>query len=67
MESRETTEDERTGTSGGAPDEVRPSPRLRSTKGGVGAAAGTTPKKSGRPSRSARPRAAGKKPDHGPG
>jgi hypothetical protein len=41
-------------------------PRLSTTRGGAGVAAGATPKKSYRPSGSARPRPAGKKPDSGP-
>ena len=44
----------------------KPAVRLRTTRGGAGAAAGSTPKKSYRPSGSARPRPAGKKPDSGP-
>jgi hypothetical protein len=43
----------------------KPVPRLQTTRGGAGSAAGSTPKKSYRPSGSARPRPAGKKPDSG--
>jgi hypothetical protein len=43
----------------------RPSPHLRSTRGGSGSAAGSTPKKAYRPSASKRPRPAGKKADSG--
>jgi hypothetical protein len=42
---------------------VRPSPHLRTTKGGAGATAGATPKKTYRPSGSSRSRPAGKKAD----
>ncbi len=44
----------------------KPVPHLRTTRGGAGSAAGATPKKSYRPSGSARPRPAGKKPDSEP-
>jgi hypothetical protein len=44
---------------GGRQDQ--PAPRLRSTRGGAGAAAGATPKKASRPRSVARPRRAGKK------
>jgi hypothetical protein len=39
---------------------------VRTTRGGAGSAAGATPKKAYRPSASARPRPAGKKPDSHP-
>jgi hypothetical protein len=42
------------------------SPRVRSTRGGSGAAAGSTPKKEHRPGVAGRHRPAGKKPDAGP-
>ncbi len=44
----------------------KPKPRLRTTKGGAGAAAGATPKKTPRPSSRPRRPKAGKKPDKGP-
>jgi hypothetical protein len=43
----------------------RPSSHKTSTRGGSGASAGSTPKKSYRPSASSRPRPAGKKPSGG--
>jgi hypothetical protein len=44
---------------------TKPSPHLRSTRGGAGSAAGSTPKKAYRPRKSKHPRPAGKKPDAG--